>query len=156
VLDDGQANVGAGEDGEEAVALPARAHHGPVMSDDDQNLQTPPLEPPGGASARAWWNGGTDPHGTVYPDGHIEGGVTIDIPFGGSSGSGHAGPTSQPGPLDDPVSRSIERARQRALFGDDSLAPMSAPSEEMGDYPTPNNYPASDGDQEAAPDESYA
>jgi hypothetical protein len=109
-----------------------------------------------GASARAWWNGGTDPHGTVYPDGHIEGGVTIDIPFGGSSGSGHAGPTSQPGPLDDPVSRSIERARQRTLFGDDFLAPMSAPSEEMGDYPTPNNYPASDGDQEAAPDESYA
>jgi hypothetical protein len=129
------------------------------MSDDDQNLQTPPVELPGGASARGWWNGGTDPHGTVYPDGHVEGGisggVTIDIPFGGSSGSGHADPSSQPGPLDDPVSQSIERARQQAMHGDDDLTPIPAPHEEMGDFPTPDDYPHSD-DQQAAPEEDYA
>src|SRR5579871_6212645 len=100
------------------------------MSDndgEDQNATTPPIPLPGGAgTVQGWWNGGTDPHGTVYPDGHIEGGiaggVTFTFPFGGSGSSSTPSSDPAPGPLDDPVSRSIERARAQAEQQDSGAA----------------------------------
>ncbi len=127
------------------------------MSNDDDggnNLQSPAIPLPGGGEGHVYWNGGTDPHGTVYPDGHvdggIEGGVTGTWRFGESSSSHSAAPA--PGPLDDPVSQSILRAREHMgeSHVDDGFAPPPAHTDDtdgMGDYPTPDEYqpPAQDG-----------
>ena len=133
-------------------------------SGDDQHATTPPIDLPGGATGQIWWDGGTDPHGTVYPDGHIEGGisggVTVTIPFGGSSSAGHPSSNPAPGPLDDPVSQSILRARAQQGIDDGLPTPSAAPPEEMGDYPTPNDYggdPGQDGtDDSTGSDDTYA